>query len=126
MDPASRPPRYRQDAVVDLTLTVHDLIDVPSRTWNVGLIRQVIAEEDINLVLNTNFVLSRTDSICWGLAINGKYNSRSGYKLLDTLNTIRAGYPNQLPPLEKQMWTKLWKTKMSPKLRHFLWRVLWR
>lgn len=29
-----------------------------------------------------------------------------------------------LPPLEKKLWSDLWKTKTSPKLRHFLWRVL--
>ncbi|CAN6858229.1 unnamed protein product [Brassica oleracea] len=25
-----------------------------------------------------------------------------------------------LPPIEKQLWSDLWRTKTSPKLRHFL------
>ncbi|RID59055.1 hypothetical protein BRARA_F02304, partial [Brassica rapa] len=29
-----------------------------------------------------------------------------------------------LPPIERQLWSNLWKTKTSPKLRHFLWRAL--
>lgn len=99
-------------------------MDVHSNTWNADRVRQVIAEEDVNLVLNTKFVASRTDSICWGLAPNGKYDSRSGYKLLDSLSAIRSDAPNTLPPLEKQLWRKLWKSKTSPKLCHFMWRVL--
>ncbi|RID46976.1 hypothetical protein BRARA_I03610, partial [Brassica rapa] len=30
---------------------------------------------------------------------------------------------NPLPPLEKQLWSNLWKTKAPPKLKHFLWRM---
>ena len=30
---------------------------------------------------------------------------------------------NAQPPLERQLWSNLWKTKAPPKLKHFLWRV---
>lgn len=29
-----------------------------------------------------------------------------------------------MPPLEKGLWSSLWKEKTPPKLRHFLWRIL--
>lgn len=45
LGPNARPPRYCQDAVVDLTLTVHDLIDEPTRTWNVNLMRQILPKK---------------------------------------------------------------------------------
>ncbi|KAF3541095.1 hypothetical protein F2Q69_00020162 [Brassica cretica] len=49
LDSVPGPPNYRQDSVVDLTLTINDLIDERSNSWNIGLIRQIIAEEDIDL-----------------------------------------------------------------------------
>ncbi|KAF3522414.1 hypothetical protein F2Q69_00048727 [Brassica cretica] len=53
-----------------------------------------------------------------------RYDSRSGYKLIELLADIQSDNRSSLPPLETQLWRKLWKTKTSPKLRHFLWRVL--
>lgn len=37
---------------------------------------------------------------------------------------MHSGSTSSLPPLETQLWRKLWKAKTSPKLRHFLWCVL--
>ncbi|KAH0860322.1 hypothetical protein HID58_088583 [Brassica napus] len=64
--------------LVDLTLTVHDLIDAPSNSWNINLVRQVIAEEDVELVVNSKFAINRSDSVIWGLAKNERYDSKSG------------------------------------------------
>ncbi|XP_018512944.1 uncharacterized mitochondrial protein AtMg00310-like [Brassica rapa] len=62
LDSTPRPPMYRQDAVVDLTLSVNDLIDRHTSSWNADLVRQLIAEVDVDLVLNTKIVQSRDDS----------------------------------------------------------------
>lgn len=91
LDYGARPPRYHQDALVDLTLTVHDLIDVPSQSLNVNLVRQIIAYEDVELVLNTKFDLSKSDSLVWGFSRNGRYDSRSGYKLNEDLAEFQDG-----------------------------------
>ncbi|XP_013669307.1 uncharacterized mitochondrial protein AtMg00310-like [Brassica napus] len=48
MDKVPRPPMYRQDAMVDLTLNVSDLIDHQHGGWNLHRVREVIADEDIN------------------------------------------------------------------------------
>ncbi|CAG7896558.1 unnamed protein product, partial [Brassica rapa] len=63
LDSSPRPPMYRQDAVVDLTLSVNDLIDRHTSSWNADLVRQLIAEVDVDLVLNTKIVQSRDDSL---------------------------------------------------------------
>ena len=68
---APRPPRYHQDAIVDLTLRVSDLIDDQTGTWDHNLVRQLIDEEDVNLVLNTKINLSRADKLIWGFSKNG-------------------------------------------------------
>lgn len=107
IDSVPRPPHYRQDASVDLTLTVSDLMDHQSSSWNVGLIRQLIAEEDIKLILDTKPRLSRADLIVWGFTKNGRYDTKSGYKLLETITNIRSDNNVSLPPIEKQLWSKL-------------------
>lgn len=119
-----RPPNYHQDALVDLTLSVRDLIDQDTGGWNVRLIRQIIAEEDVERVLQIKPNRSRVDSLKWCFSNNGIYNSKSGYKLLQELHELHAPATNSMPPLEKRLWSSLWKAKASPKLRHFLWRVL--
>ena len=118
-----RPPRYHQNAIVDLTLRVSDLIDGQTETWDHNLVRQLIDEEDVNLVLNTKINLSRADKLIWGLSKNGKYDVKSGYKLIDSLLELDNQQINAQPPLERQLWCNLWKTKAPPKLKHFLWRV---
>ncbi|CAN6858678.1 unnamed protein product [Brassica oleracea] len=60
----------------------------------------------------------------WGFSRNGVYDSKSGYKLLESVTELESAKPRLLPPLEKQLWRDLWKSKTSPKLRHFLWRVM--
>lgn len=123
-DLSPRPPRYRQDAVVDLTLTVDELLDHHTNSWKVDLVRELFVDDDVDLVLKTKVATSREDTTVWGLSKSGRYDSRSGYKFLESLTNIKTGVQITLPPIEKQLWSRLWKTKTSPKLRHFLWRVL--
>ena len=63
MDKVPRPPIYRQDAMVDLTLNVSDLIDHQHGGWNLHRVREVIADEDINRVLATKICRQRQDSL---------------------------------------------------------------
>lgn len=114
---------YRQDASVDLTLTVSELLDVHTGSWNRTLVRQLIAEEDVEIVLNTKLSMSHEDKLIWGLAKNGRYDAKSGYKLTDLLLNLQTPNRPQQPPLERQLWTNLWRMKAPPKLKHFLWRV---
>lgn len=124
IDKAPRTPRYRQDAVVDLTLTVNELLDPHTNSWNDTLVRQLFSDEDVALVLKTKVAPLRGDSMVWGLSKTGHYDSKSGYKLLETLANTSSGVQDALPPIEKQLWSRLWKTKTTSKLRHFIWRVL--
>nr|VDD56865.1 unnamed protein product [Brassica oleracea] len=80
MDVFPRAPHYRKDAVIDLTMTVNELLDQHSNSWNVNLVRQLFSDEDIDLVLNTKILPSRTDSIVWGLS-NQKQSIGSSVRL---------------------------------------------
>lgn len=63
VDTIPRPPNYHQDALVDLTMTVSDLIDQDTGRWKVNLVRQLIAEEDVDRVLKVKPCLTRNDSL---------------------------------------------------------------
>lgn len=124
MDEAPRAPQYKQDAIVDLTITVADLIDPQRNTWNSRVLSELIVDEDVRIIQSSCLNVRVPDSIVWGFSKNGRYDTRSGYKALETFQEIQAPGTFTLPPLEKRLWGDLWKTKTSPKLRHFLWRAL--
>ncbi|KAF3551170.1 hypothetical protein DY000_02008979, partial [Brassica cretica] len=104
--------------------TVNDLFDGQGGGWDIQRVRDVIHEEDVELVLNTGFNLSEQDRRIWGFSKNGVYNSKSGYKLAETLELQQDPPGPSLPPIEKRLWQDLWKTKTTPKIRHFMWRAL--
>lgn len=124
IDKVPRAPRYRQDATVDPMLTVDNLIDNVFNRWDVTRVRELFVEEDVNIILNTSFNRQVADAVVWGFSRNGSYDSKSGYSLLEAIQELQSPETHSLPHLEKKLWSDLWKTKTSPKLRHFLWRAL--
>ena len=67
---------------------------------------------------------NRDDHLIWAYTKSGEYTSKSGYKFLEIAAESLNPTPQIVSPIEKKVWTGLWKTKTSPKLIHFLWRVL--
>ncbi|KAH0862241.1 hypothetical protein HID58_079452, partial [Brassica napus] len=57
----------RQEAPVDLTLKVSDLIDVHSGQWIVPRVRETFSPDDVRLVLNTKINPSRQDNTIWSM-----------------------------------------------------------
>lgn len=125
IDEVPRPPHYHPDAEVDLTLTVRDLIDDQSSAWNIPMVRQLFCEEDVSRVLNVKVNVDSVDTLEWGFSKNGVYNTKSGYKLAVVLQEKQVFPPSPaLPPLERKLWRDLWKSKTTPKIKHFMWRAL--
>ncbi|KAF2579547.1 hypothetical protein F2Q68_00001170 [Brassica cretica] len=87
-------------------------------------LQELFVDEDIPLILQIRFNTTKHDEVRWGFSRNGIYNSRSGYKLAESISTMNHAQQSSLPHLEKQLWKDLWKTKTLSKLRHFLWRIL--
>ncbi|CAH2078926.1 unnamed protein product [Thlaspi arvense] len=77
---------YRQDSELNLSLMVADLLSPLGNWWNVGLIRQTFTDEDAERILQIKPNLHLQDTKIWGFAKNGCYDSRSGYKLLESLD----------------------------------------
>lgn len=87
-------------------------------------VKEIVVEEDVPYVLQIKCQRFKDYIWRWGFTRNGIYDSKSGYKVLENIEESNSQHTSVLPPLEKKLWSDLWKTKTSPKLRHFLWRVL--
>nr|VDD37257.1 unnamed protein product [Brassica oleracea] len=124
LDSIPRVPDYRQGSVVDLTLRVEDLLIPGTGVWNQELVFRTFTRKDAEIIMKIKPEISHTNSVVWGLSRNGSYTSKSGYALLEIIEEINTSQVEIIPPVEKKLWSTLWKTKTTPKLRHFLWRIL--
>lgn len=116
----SSDPNYRLNSLVDLTLKVEVLIDPHSGQWKRTLIYDTFCPQDAEIILKTHSNISQQDKWVWGFTKTGVYDAKSGYKLLETMEEMNLPDFSPTPPLEKQLWSGIWKSKTSPKLRHFL------
>lgn len=124
IDTVTRPPIYRADNIIDLTLKVADLLVEGSDRWNRDLVMQTLTGEDAARILRIKPKLNLEDSYCWGFTDHGSYSTQSGYRLTEAILEMNNPNTRTLPPLEKKLWSNLWKIKAPPKLKHFLWRSL--
>lgn len=110
--------------IIDFTLKVSDLLHPGTERLNETQIRQPFVERDANYVLKLKVNPLIQDAYVWGFSKHGSYTSRSGYKFLESVAEAHESQLPSLSPLEKNLWFNLWKTKISPKLKHFLWKAL--
>ncbi|KAG5389415.1 hypothetical protein IGI04_030956, partial [Brassica rapa subsp. trilocularis] len=85
------------------------LINPASKRWNETRVRQLFEEEDVSIVLNTRFNLRSGDSLVWGFSRSGVYDSKSGYKLLESIQAIGQSERLRFPWI---LW-HLWKARNS-------------
>lgn len=107
-----------------MTLTVSDFWDHIMRRWDEGKVRRTFNVRDSELILKIKVYENLPDTYAWGLSKSGVYNTQSGYKLADDLQENQDETVQQLSPLQKKLWGKLFKIQTTPKIRHFLWRAL--
>ena len=124
IDTVSCPPMYRADSVIDLSLTVADLLVAGSDRWNQNLVLQSLTDDDAARILRIKPKITQEDLYCWGFTEHGSYSTQSGYRLTEAILAMNHPGNGSLPPLEKKLWGDLWKIKAPPKLKHFLWRSL--
>ncbi|CAG7906352.1 unnamed protein product, partial [Brassica rapa] len=124
IDPIPRTPNYRQDSVIDLTLTISDLLLPNSSAWDAALVRRTFTDHDAEIILRLKPNRMQEDGYKWGFTKDGIYTSRSGYRFVDSLPEEDGSISTSLPPLEKYLWKSLWKIRAPPKIKHFLWKAL--
>ncbi|KAF8087114.1 hypothetical protein N665_0599s0009, partial [Sinapis alba] len=87
-------------------------------------VRQLFIDEDASLILNMKPNFQSEDQSCWGFTLDGFYSTKSGYKLIETMQTALNPDHITLPPIEKRIWSNTWKLKTTSKIKHVVWRAL--
>ena len=103
---------------------MEDLIDLIDRSWNVDLLNGFFHPDDVKIIRALAVSrIHRTDSYGWMFTESGKYTVKWGFRTEslypDTGPRIQLHGPNVKPLLAFS-----WKLICSPKLRHFVWKVL--
>lgn len=90
-----------------------DLIDAETNIWREDLITNVEEEEArviLAIPINDRLLV---DSLAHAFTKNGIYSVKTAYMVGKSCNF----------DIFHQAWVRLWSTKVSPKVRHFWWRV---
>uniref|UniRef100_A0A803QE56 CCHC-type domain-containing protein n=1 Tax=Cannabis sativa TaxID=3483 RepID=A0A803QE56_CANSA len=93
----------------------------PNGCWDEEFVRVVFNEEDADIILklpSTGWDIE--DKIMWHYTKNGEYSVKSGYCMAMELRK-EVTQSN-----EKDMmawWRGMWKLKLPPKVKHFVWKM---
>lgn len=83
--------------------------------WNTKLVRETFTPADADRILRTPVSSDYNDAWFWRKDFWGGYIVKSEYRLLMETGTHNGNF---------HVWNKLWKIKVAPKIRSFLWRCI--
>lgn len=87
------------------------------KCWNEDLIRFILDTPSSDAVLTTPlFPCVVEDEISWRGECIGNYTVRSAYRMLETTAHCNIEYV-------VEGWSVLWKLRVPPKVKNFLWRL---
>uniref|UniRef100_A0A803Q0L5 Reverse transcriptase domain-containing protein n=1 Tax=Cannabis sativa TaxID=3483 RepID=A0A803Q0L5_CANSA len=90
-------------------------------SWDSIFIQEVFNSDDAELILSmpsTGWELE--DKIMWHYSKNGEYTVKSGYKMASSL--VEEQYQSNDKVLV-DWWKALWRFKIPPKIKHFVWKL---
>ncbi|XP_031091035.1 uncharacterized protein LOC115996030 [Ipomoea triloba] len=97
-------------------LLVSGLVDTVSGECDVAILNDIFTQEDVSRILRVPLSPSYEDSWYWFGDPIGTYSVKNGYK------TITGEFGDTPGTFNK--WATLWKIKIPPKWKMFLWRAL--
>ncbi|KAL9294084.1 putative ribonuclease H domain, reverse transcriptase zinc-binding domain-containing protein [Arabidopsis thaliana] len=104
---------------------VKDLLEVRGREWRMDLLSELFPEDIKNKIIQLRPGGSSTvDRVAWDYSRDGHYSVRSAYWVLMEVVNRRKQAQAVLHPSLNPLFEQIWKTKVSPKVHHFLWRCL--
>ncbi|XP_031116501.1 uncharacterized protein LOC116020159 [Ipomoea triloba] len=95
---------------------VSGLIDEESGTWDISILNDIFTPEDVLRISRVPVSSGYEDIWFWHGDPKGCYTVKSGYKL------VMGEFSNMEGDFDD--WTALWKLKVPPKWKTFLWRAL--
>jgi hypothetical protein len=103
------------------------LCDALCGSWDIQKVRRNFIAPDADAILNIPLRAGGNDSWAWALEKSAVYSVKSAYRSLVTHNEHAAqeeGTITESSSKHIQIWNRLWKLKVVPKVRVFWWRVL--
>ncbi|KAL6533034.1 hypothetical protein OROMI_027146 [Orobanche minor] len=97
---------------------VADFMMPNGREWDSDLVNTVFEDEDVRKILSITICPNFDDSWYWRPENNGVYSVRSAYRI----QIEAAGH--DMPVGSFVDWNLLWRLKIPPTIRNFLWRSL--
>ncbi|KAL0368026.1 UNVERIFIED_CONTAM: hypothetical protein Scaly_1021500 [Sesamum calycinum] len=94
--------------------------------WKEGLIQEVFQNEDVEAILGINEDIAHPDQLRWHYEKNNWYTVKIAYRLFSQgLVMCAAGGRTGSTSYKPVNWKFIWKTKVPPKVRMFVWRACW-
>ncbi|CAN6587433.1 unnamed protein product [Malus baccata var. baccata] len=123
--PSGHPSPVGEVAVTRNT-RVSSIICSSSRTWDFAFLLPFLSEGECAAISNTPIGNpQRKDRLIWAPTRNGNYSVKSGYLWLQlhslTLRDHRSTWSRAVPEL---LWKGIWRIRVPPKVRNFLWSSL--
>lgn len=63
------------------------------------------------------------DKLVWGACSDGRFTVKSAYRMIKEWESREAASSSSVPQTS-QVWRKLWKLYIPPRVAHFSWRIL--
>ncbi|KAL6227352.1 hypothetical protein ACLB2K_001311 [Fragaria x ananassa] len=107
-------------------LKVADLIDPDNREWMRDWLEELFFADEVELIMRIPLSLrNREDKLVWHFDRHGLYSVRSGYHVARRLRLEQIGGTSSvLNSNSSSLWQKIWKVKVLPKVKHFIWRLI--
>ncbi|KAF5464491.1 hypothetical protein F2P56_014564 [Juglans regia] len=102
---------------------VSDLIDPQMQQWKEPLLQELFTQQEITDIKSISISMrGREDKLVWQFTTNGLYTVKSGYHLSKVLECAQEGETSGKEK-EKQAWKTIWKLRVTPATKMFLWRA---
>ena len=103
---------------------VGDLIDKESGEWLTTVIHDLFSTEEAHLILKIPLSLRNTeDRLIWHYDSKGVFSVKSGYHVAFSMERMASQASSSGGP-RNDLWIKIWKLCIPPKVRLFVWRLL--
>lgn len=99
-------------------IKVATLMQMDSLAWDIDVVRDLFNDRDLSLILNIPLMSSRCeDKWFWAFESSGNFSVKSLYRVLQTSAL------NLAPDSQVKIWKAIWKLRVPPKVRAFIWRA---
>ncbi|XP_062021093.1 uncharacterized protein LOC133737577 [Rosa rugosa] len=107
-------------------MLVEDLIDQEEKEWAISFMNEIFYPEEVGIIASIPLsVREPNDKWMWHFSKNGVYSVRSGYHVFSCTENIshRASSSGGSGSETEKYWKSLWKARLPPKVRTFVWRL---